>query len=93
MSENLKINAQNLVCNGVNTSDIIADRDYWKREAIKNAAELGEIKIKQTPMKPKKEEAVFRYIDTYTCPACNKSFSGALVNYCYRCGQAIDWSV
>lgn len=47
-----------------------------------------------TPKKPiLDKEQTMRFVTTYTCPTCNKGFSGTKVcAYCYHCGQALDWS-
>lgn len=49
---------------------------------------------KQMPKKPiPTEEQDIRYVMNYTCPSCGKHFSGTgIANYCYHCGQALDWS-
>lgn len=37
------------------------------------------------------DEQVIRYI--YECPNCGRQFTGkGLLNYCYNCGQRLDWS-
>ena len=48
---------------------------------------------KQIPKKPKPtEEQNTRYAMNYTCPFCEKHFSGTgIADYCYHCGQALDW--
>lgn len=49
---------------------------------------------KQIPKKPiPTERQVMRYAMNYICPSCGEHFSGTgIANYCYRCGQALDWS-
>lgn len=49
---------------------------------------------KQIPQKPLPEEREnLRYIFSYRCPQCKKAFSGKdVANYCYHCGQKLDWS-
>jgi deoxycytidylate deaminase len=47
--------------------------------------------------KPKKpiltDEQVTRYVTTYECPNCGRQFVGnGVLNYCYNCGQKLDWS-
>ena len=47
---------------------------------------------KQTPKKPvKADEQVVRYVTTWNCPTCGGQFTGMVSNYCYHCGQALDW--
>lgn len=39
------------------------------------------------------DEQVIRYVTTYECPNCGKYLVGnGLLNYCYNCGQRLDWS-
>ena len=49
---------------------------------------------KQIPKKPKKIEAEgYRYTYTYRCPICGGNFFGTgIAEYCYHCGQKLDWS-
>lgn len=51
---------------------------------------------KQIPKKPEREKAkqrVVRYTDSYICPSCGKGFTGTgIADFCYHCGQALDWS-
>lgn len=63
----------------------------YKKETISKIAELCE---KQTPKRPKPiKEQNIRYSMNYICPACGKHFSGTgIADYCYHCGQALDWS-
>ena len=48
---------------------------------------------KQKAKKPQKTESEgHRYTDTYRCPNCGGNFSGTgIANYCYHCGQKLDW--
>lgn len=59
--------------------------------ALKLAAHALE---KRVPKKPIKfDEQVIRYVQIYKCPFCLKAFTdGRVLNYCYHCGQAFDWS-
>lgn len=49
---------------------------------------------KQIPKKPvpnKKDN--IRFSLCYNCPECGRTFSGTgIADYCYHCGQALDWS-
>ena len=39
------------------------------------------------------DEQVIRYVTTYECPNCGKEITGkGIANYCYHCGQKLDWS-
>ena len=55
---------------------------------------------KQVPKKPKKKEEN-QYSTFYDCPCCGgylvskidgELCGGQKYKYCYRCGQALDWS-
>lgn len=48
---------------------------------------------KQVQRKPVKvNDSGIRYTDTYRCPSCGGGFTGTgFANYCYHCGQALDW--
>ena len=49
---------------------------------------------KQIAKKPKKTGIEgYRYVDVYICPTCKGNFSGTrIADYCYHCGQKLDWS-
>lgn len=32
------------------------------------------------------------YVQMYECPNCGRKFTANLMNYCYNCGQKLDWS-
>lgn len=46
---------------------------------------------KQIPKKPIKSDREVRYCEVWKCPKCGFEWSGRVVDYCYKCGQAIDW--
>lgn len=57
--------------------------------------QVQELAERNAPNKPIKmnDETVIRYTDAYRCPNCGKSFSGTgIADYCYHCGQRLDWS-
>lgn len=54
---------------------------------------IEELVEKATPKKAIKSDVQnIRYITKYECPNCGGNFTGQLLDYCYHCGQAIDWS-
>lgn len=55
---------------------------------------IDEALEKQIPKKPiKSDRQEIRYTLTYDCPTCGKQFTGTgFADYCYHCGQALDWS-
>lgn len=48
---------------------------------------------KLIPKKPTPiEEQSIRFAMNYTCPSCKNYFTGTgIADYCYHCGQALDW--
>lgn len=56
--------------------------------AIDTAIEALE---KQIPKKPIKSDREVRYYEVWKCPKCGFEWSSRVVDYCYKCGQAIDW--
>lgn len=66
-------------------------------QQYKQIGTLEEVRDAVEKQKAKKPNNVgtegYRYTDTYRCPACGGNFSGTgIADYCYHCGQAIDWS-
>lgn len=69
-------------------------------EELKQYKQLGnleEVREAVEKRKAKKPENVgtegYRYTDTYRCPTCGGNFSGTgLADYCYHCGQKLNWS-
>lgn len=76
----------------------IHDSDGINPEYERNQVESLTMAIfalkKQIPQKPTpSEEQHVRYAMCFTCPSCGRDFSGTgIADYCYHCGQAIDWS-
>lgn len=62
-------------------------RDIGTLEEVRDAAE------KQRAKNPKNVGIEgYRYTDTYRCPTCGNNFSGTgIANYCYHCGQQLNW--
>lgn len=54
---------------------------------------IDEALEKQIAKKPiPTEEQNIRFAMNYTCPSCKKYFTGTgIADYCYHCGQALDW--
>ena len=82
--------------------------DYWENEALEPAIkealeeveqyralgtveELKEAKEKQIPKKPESKQ---RFADLWlgVCPSCTANGVNSGMDYCDKCGQAIDWS-
>lgn len=63
-----------------------------EREKLYNLAILAlEKQIPKKPIKDRKQE--IRYTSSYSCPSCGDGFTGTgIANYCYHCGQKLDWS-
>lgn len=47
---------------------------------------------KQIPKKPIKSDREIRYCEVWKCPSCGFEWSSRVVDFCYNCGQCIDWS-
>ena len=59
--------------------------------AFETAIEALEKQVAKKPIPT--ERQVMRYAMNYICPSCGEHFSGTgIANYCYHCGQALDWS-
>ena len=84
----------------------IGKRKMTNKEAIKFAkenilaytSEMSEFKAlaieaieKHIPKKPIKSDREIRYCEVWKCPSCGFEWSSRVVDYCYRCGQRIDW--
>ena len=63
-------------------------------EVNRHAELLDEAIKKQIPRKPIPScKGNIRYAMNYVCPSCGKRFTGTgIADYCYHCGQALDWS-
>lgn len=47
---------------------------------------------KQIPKKPKLDIKFPSGLEWYLCPVCNHHNIEKADNYCFNCGQALDWS-
>lgn len=67
--------------------EVDAYREIGTLEEVKDAME------RQRAKKPNNVGAEgYRYTKTYRCPTCGGNFSGTgIANYCYHCGQKLDW--
>ena len=82
--------------NKINEACLIACEAIDELQEYKQLGTLEEVREaveKQTAKKPNNVGTEgYRYTDTYRCPTCGGNFSGTgIANYCYHCGQAIDW--
>ena len=65
--------------------------DVDNEELSKCIDEALEKQIAKKPIKSDRQE--IRYTLTYDCPTCGRQFTGTgFADYCYHCGQALDWS-
>lgn len=73
---------------------ILALEEIQQYRAIGTVEECNETKERQRKKKPiKTENDGFRYTDSYICSNCGKGFTGTgIADFCYHCGQSIDWS-
>ncbi len=69
------------------------EKEKGKCPLITKALEMAvESLEKQIPKKPIYVENI-TLTDVYKCPCCKKRFTGtSIAEYCYHCGQALDWS-
>lgn len=73
---------------------INALKEIQRYREIGTVEECREDRERQKPKKPKKvTNSGVRYTDEYVCPNCEQHFTGTgIAEYCYHCGQAIDWN-
>ena len=74
----------------------VFSRQCEELDSYKQLGTLEEARVAVEKQKAKKPNNVgtegYRYTDTYRCPTCGGNFSGTgIADYCYHCGQAIDW--
>lgn len=68
-------------------------KDY--EESGLDPEQVQQLKERDTAKKPIKttEETGIRYTDSYRCPNCGGNFTGTgIADFCYHCGQRLDWS-
>lgn len=71
----------------------ITEKDKRFKELTKALVILNELAEKATPKKPiKHDKPDPKYGTIYSCPNCNLIFLGLHGEYCFHCGQRIDWS-
>ena len=73
--------------------DIKAYKELLQYRQIGTLEEVREAVEKQKAKNPKNVGIEgYRYTDTYRCPTCGNNFSGTgIANYCYHCGQQLNW--
>ena len=66
----------------------------WAKDTIENSTIIIGALEKQIPKKPVHIGGDgIRYTDLYRCPNCGQGFTGTgIADYCYHCGQKLDWS-
>lgn len=73
--------------------DGIRDEGGWTNSAYNSLTLAINALEMRRPRKPiKTHESVIKYCKAWKCPNCDLEWSGGIVYFCYRCGQAIDWS-
>lgn len=86
---------QDTVCLTKEEAEImaVALEELLQYRAIGTVEECRSAVKRMRLRKPLKIDAGYRFTDTYRCPECRKDFSGTgIADYCYHCGQALDWS-
>lgn len=89
-------NRSTQICHNCDHKDEYIEELEAEVEAFRAIGTVEECRAaveKQTAKKPKKTESEgYRYTDTYRCPNCGGNFSGTgIADYCYHCGQKLDW--
>lgn len=81
------VNARILTCDEAAMWD-----EYRKIGTPEECRETVEKQIAKRPTLCKSDEQTTRYTADYRCPKCNGMFTGTgIANYCYHCGQRLDW--
>lgn len=71
----------------------IRDEGGWTNSAYNSLTLAIDALEMRAPRKPiKTYESIIKYCEAWKCPNCGLEWSGGIVDFCYRCGQAIDWS-
>lgn len=65
-------------------------RTSCNRESIREAVEYNRLHS-QTPMIPIPKYKEWKWTE-YRCPICDSLVKDGKPNYCWNCGQALDWS-
>ena len=66
--------------------------EYRKVGTPEECRAAVEQQIPKRPTLCKSYEQTTRYTADYRCPKCNGMFTGTgIANYCYHCGQRLDW--
>ena len=94
-----KLNELDLLLPFINDVDIVTIATEALEE-LKEYRKIGTVDEcraaveKQKPKKPIKDRTQgIRYTSAYSCPNCGRGFTGTgIANYCYHCGQRLDWS-
>lgn len=80
--------------NDVTIKEILARLTEYEDTGL-TPEQVQELKERDTAKKPIKttEETGIRYTDSYRCPNCGGNFTGTgIADFCYHCGQRLDWS-
>ena len=66
--------------------------EYRKVGTPEECRAAVEQQIPKRPTLCKSDEQTTRYTADYRCSKCNGMFTGTgIANYCYHCGQRLDW--
>lgn len=71
--------------------EVFSDTDKVD-EILKLNKVICEALEKQIPKQPIKSDNEIRYCEVWKCPSCGFEWSSRVVDFCYKCGQYIDWS-
>lgn len=79
--------ALEIITNTIQTDKITAEQDT----ALAVAQKALQKQMAKKPIPNEKDN--IRFSLCYSCPECGRTFSGTgIADYCYHCGQALDWS-
>lgn len=69
----------------------MGEQQEWLKKAI-SAMEITSAMEKQIPKKPEVDQVQeIRFCTVYKCPTCGGRFTGKISDYCYHCGQKLEW--
>ena len=94
-----KLNELDLLLPFINDVDIVTIATEALEE-LKEYRKIGTVYECRTAVEKQKSKMpikdalqYMRYTSSYVCPSCGRGFTGTgIANYCYHCGQRLDWS-
>ena len=94
--------AKMIFVEGMTNEEVAEEMNYCKRQIERIRIDLMKIVLKRLIEKQIPKKGSIKYLSSYTddppvllCPNCQEHIPTEGCNfykYCYKCGQAIDWS-